>query len=284
MGLVVCVPDGIDDDVDAPTVRLLVSMSRGTLVICGGGEISDEVLDEFVAAAGGEKAHIVVITTATDVPDSEEIEEEMDYWRAQNLSRLTVLHTRSRETANVPAFATPLADATGIWFCGGNQSWLADTFLGTISEQMIHGVMQRGGVVGGISAGAAVMSSVMIRNGSTSPEIGRGFGLLPGTVIDQHFLARNRQERLLGALAAHPGMVGLGIDERAAVVVRGTRIKVVGDSDVVACIPPSPGRPAKVATLRPGEHANLANLSMAANKSRKSRPVVRMATSDSAGD
>ncbi|HEY2250490.1 MAG TPA: cyanophycinase, partial [Planctomycetaceae bacterium] len=283
--LVVCVPDGIDDDVDAPTVRLLISLSRGTLVICGGGEISDEVLDEFVAAAGGETARIVVITTATDVPDSEEIEEEMEYWRAQNLSRLTVLHTRSRETANDPEFTSPLADATGIWFCGGNQSWLVDTFLGTISEELIHGVMQRGGVVGGISAGAAVMSSVMIRDGVTSPEIGRGFGLLPGTVIDQHFLARNRQERLLGALAAHPGLVGLGIDERAAVVVHGTRLKVVGDSDVVACIPPSLGRPAKVETLRPGEQTNLLKLSLAANKTRKSpRPVVRLATSDSAGD
>lgn len=285
IGLVACVPDGIEDDVDAPTVRLLISLSRGTLVICGGGEISDDVLDEFVAAAGGEKARIVVITTATETADSDDIDEEMEYWRAQNLSRLTVLHTRSRETANDPEFASPLADATGVWFVGGNQAFLADTYLGTISEQMIHNVMQRGGVVGGISAGAAVMSSVMIRNGATSPEIGRGFGLLPGTVIDQHFLARNRQERLLGALAAHPGLIGLGIDEGAALVVRGTRLKVVGDSDVVACMPPSRGRPAKVETLRPGEHANLLKLSMAANKTRKAaRPVVRLSTSDAAGD
>src|SRR5579862_1080854 len=100
VGLVVCLPDGIDDDADAPTVRLLVSLSRGTLVICGGGEISDEVLDEFVTAAGGEAARVVVITTATETADSEDIEEEMEYWRAQKLARLTVLHTRSRETAD----------------------------------------------------------------------------------------------------------------------------------------------------------------------------------------
>ncbi len=111
-GLVIFVPDGIEDDVDAPTVRLLISLSRGTLVICGGGEISDEVLNEFVDAAGGEAARIVVITTATDAPDSEEIEEEMEYWRAQKVARLTVLHTHSRETANDPEFASPLADAT----------------------------------------------------------------------------------------------------------------------------------------------------------------------------
>jgi cyanophycinase len=284
LGLVVFLPDGIEDDVEEPTVRLLVSLSRGTLVICGGGEISDAILDEFVDTAGGEAARIVVITTATETADSDDIDDEMEYWRAQKLARLTVLHTRSRETANDLEFASPLADATGVWFVGGNQAWLADTYLGTVCEQMIHGVMHRGGVVGGISAGAAVMSSVMIRDGATSPEISRGFGLLPGTVIDQHFLARNRQERLLGALAAHPGLVGLGIDEGAALVVRGTRLNVVGDSQVVACIPPSQGRPAKVETLRPGEHANLLNLSLAANKSRKSRPVMRLAATDSAGD
>jgi len=278
------VPVSIEDDVDVPTVRLLISLSRGTLVICGGGEISDDVMNEFVDAAGGEAARIVVITTATETADSDDIEDEMEFWRAQQLERLTVLHTRSRETANDPEFARPLTDATGVWFVGGNQAWLADTYVGTVCEQLIHGVMQRGGVVGGISAGAAVMSSVMIRDGAKSPEIGRGFGLLPGTVIDQHFLARNRQERLLGALASHPGLVGLGIDEGAALVVRGCRLNVVGDSEVVACILPSSGRPAKVETLRPGEHANLLKLSLAANRYRNTRPVIRLATNDAAGD
>jgi cyanophycinase-like exopeptidase len=101
------------------------------------------------------------------------------------------------------------------------------------------------------------MSQVMILDGDTDPKMGRGFGLLPGTVIDQHFLVRNRQERLMGALAANPGMVGLGIDEGAAVVVRGRRLRVVGDADVVACISPSIGREAKVRTLRPGAQADL---------------------------
>jgi cyanophycinase len=149
---------------------------------------------------------------------------------------------------------------------------------------LIHGVMRRGGVVGGISAGAAVMSSVMIRNGRHAPEMGRGFGLLPGTVIDQHFLARNRQERLLGALAHHPGLVGLGIDEGAAVLVRGGQMSVLGDSDVVACISPSSGRPAKVETLRPGSQASLFKLSQAANKSSKRPVAIRSNSVDSAGD
>jgi cyanophycinase len=131
--------------VDAPTVRFLTSLSRGTLVICGGGDISDEVMLEFIDAAGGEDARVVIITTASESADSDEIEDELEFFREQKLARLTILHTRSRETADDPEFASPLADATGIWFIGGRQAWLADTYLGTISERMIHGVMQRGG-------------------------------------------------------------------------------------------------------------------------------------------
>ena len=78
------------------------------------------------------------------------------------MTRLTVLYTRSRETADDPDFARPLADATGVWFIGGEQAWLADTYLGTVSEQMIKAVMQRGGVVGGTSAGAAIMSLLLL--------------------------------------------------------------------------------------------------------------------------
>ncbi len=282
-GLILLSPLEIDDAADAPTVAFLMSSSRGTLVICGGGDISDDVMREFIEAAGGEEARVVVITTATETADSDEIEDELAFWRSQPLARLTVLHTRSRDTANDPEFASPLADATGIWFVGGRQAWLADTYVGTVSEHLIHAVLRRGGVVGGISAGAAVMSTVMIRDGETHPEIGRGFGLLPGTLIDQHFLARNRQERLLGALAAHPGLVGLGIDEGAAVVVRGGCLSVVGDSSVVACTSPAAGRPPKLETLRPGEQASLLHLSQSAARSRKSRPPTRLASYDSTG-
>jgi cyanophycinase len=281
-GFVLLCPVGIEDDPDAPTVHFLMSRSRGTLVICGGGDISDEVMYEFIDAAGGEAARIVVVTTASETEESDAIDEEMDFWREQKLARLTVLHTRSREMADDAEHARPLEDATGIWFVGGQQSLLADTYLGTLSEQMIHNVFKRGGVVGGISAGAAIMSSVMIRDGEVHAQVGRGFGLLPGTVIDQHFVARNRKERLIGALAAHPGLVGLGIDERAGIVIRGGQMVVVGDS-VVACISHSPGRSPLVETLRPGEQANLARLTRPAIRPAKSRPTFRTAVPDATG-
>jgi cyanophycinase len=276
-------PVGIDDDDDTPTVRYLQS-ANGTLVICGGGEMSDDILLQFVETAGGENAKIVVITTASETADTEEIEDDLEFWRDLKIENLTVLHTRSRETANDPEFVRPLANATGIWFIGGKQAWLADTYLGTASEQQIHEVLRRGGVVGGISAGAAVMSSVMIRAGETEAETGRGFGFLPGTIVDQHFLARHRQQRLMGALAAHPGMVGLGIDEGAAVVIQGRSLKVMGNSDVVACISPSRGCGAKVETLKPGSQADLVALSLAATKPRRSPASLRHAITDAAAD
>ena len=284
LGIVFVLADGVDDDAEAPTLRLMVSLSKGTLVICGGGEISDEVLDEFVAAAGGTDGRIVVITSASELADTDEIEDELEYWRSQKLASLTILHTRSRETANDPNFTGPLATATGVWFGGGDQGTLADIYVSTLAERMIHDVMSRGGVVGGISAGAAVMSSVMIRSGDEAAKTGRGFGFLPGTVIDQHFLARNRQERLLNALANNPGHVGIGIDERAAVLVRGGKMSVLGESDVVACISSSRGNPPRLATLRPGEEADLLKWSQDANRTRKRKPAIRLASGDSAGD
>jgi cyanophycinase len=281
-GFVLLCPDGIEDDPDAPTVHFLISRSQGTLVICGGGDISDDVMLEFIDAAGGEAARIVVVTTASEMEDSEEIEEEMVFWRAQKLARLTVMHTRSREEANDPEHTSLLEDATGVWFVGGQQSLLADTYLGTLSERMIHDIFNRGGVVGGISAGAAIMSSVMIRDGDLHAKLGRGFGLLPGTVIDQHFVARNRQGRLIGALEAHPGLVGLGIDEYAGVVIRGGKMVVVGDS-VVACISHAKDRSPIVETLRPGDQANLAQLSRSAGKLARVRPMLRAAAHDATG-
>lgn len=274
-------PHGIDDD-ESASVRFL-QLSRGTLVICGGGEISDEVMLQFVDAAGGEDARIVVVTTASALADTDELEEDVEFFRSLNIERLTVVHTRSRDTANDPEFVQPLMEATGIWFIGGNQHWLTDAYLGTIAERKMHDVLRRGGAIGGISAGAAVMSSVMIHNGENEPEMSRGFGLLPGTIVDQHFLARNRQQRLMGALQANPGMVGLGIDEGAAVVVHGRRLKVVGDSEVVACISSSSGRTSRSESMKPGTQADLVALGQAA-KSRRSQVSLRHAITDASAD
>lgn len=99
-------------------------------------------------------------------------------------------------------------------------------------------MLQRGGVVGGTSAGASAISDVMIAGGrGDHPLIGRGFGFLPQTVIDQHFLKRNRLPRLMAAVRRHPGWIGFGIDEGTAIIVRPAYgdFQVIGQSYVVAC-------------------------------------------------
>lgn len=243
-----------------------LASTKGTLFICGGGRMPDPVLNRFVDLAGGELAHLVVITTASETADTGDVEIRIDFWKRTRLAEMTVLHTRSRVTADDPQFCKPLTTATGVWFIGGHQNRLTEAYRGTRVEQEIRGVLERGGVVGGTSAGAAVMSPVMIRGGNPQAEIEAGFGFLPGTVVDQHFLKRRRQDRLLNVLSAHPRLVGIGIDEGTAVVVQGRQMSVVSgsESNVVTCLAAVDGKPERTIPLEPGAEADLVALRRAA--------------------
>jgi cyanophycinase len=98
----------------------------------------------------------------------------------------------------------------------------------------------------------------MITGGNQQVRVGTGFGLLPGVVIDQHFENRKRQQRLLSVLAQHRNCLGLGIDEQTAVVLHGHSFMVVGNGNVLVCMPPSDSEPASVAKiLKPGEGGSL---------------------------
>ena len=232
----------------------------GKLVICGGGALPDELGRRFVELAGGNAARLVIITTASVLADTDRVESKLAFWRRQQLTDLAIVHTRSRETANQPEFAKPLKQATGVWFIGGNQNWLTETYLGTLVEQEIRGVLQRDGVVGGTSAGAAIMSPIMICRDKPELQEGPGFGFLPGTVVDQHFIKRNRQSRLLRVLDSHPDLVGLGIDEGTALVIEGPNMSVLGESQVMVCSPNLPDQPPQVRSLKAGVRVDLAQL------------------------
>ncbi len=108
-------------------------------------------------------------------------------------------------------------------------------------------------MIGGTSAGAGVMTHVMIESGRTEAVLSEGLDLLPGAVVDQHFLRRNRMGRLLGVVKNHAGLVGLGIDESTALVVdlRTRKARVEGKSYVVACIADPPAQPADDPSLIP---------------------------------
>ncbi len=185
----------------------------GALVVCGGGKLPDAVRDHFIELAGGARARIVVIPTASAKADTPEVAKALVPWQNQKVASVVLLHTRSRPQANDPAFLKPLTEATGVWISGGDQRLLTAAYLDTAVLAEIKKVLARGGVVGGTSAGAAVMSRVMICGGVQLPEIDQGFGLLAQVIVDQHFNQRNRLKRLQAALAKHPDLVGLGVDE-----------------------------------------------------------------------
>ena len=238
----------------APVARPEEPARRGALVIVGGGGLPDNVRDKFMALAGGKAAKLVVIPTASESADRKDEEEGyLQPWRKYQPAGLVLLHTRSRPTADDPAFARPIADATAVWFSGGDQVKLIEAYRGTAVDREFRALLGRGGVIGGTSAGAAVMSDVMIEGGNPKADVGRGFGFVTNAVFDQHFLKRNRVNRLLGVLADRPQLIGIGIDEGTAFVLEGDGWSVVGKSYVVALEVGKDGRPPRVESFGEGD-------------------------------
>jgi cyanophycinase len=207
----------------------------GHLFIVGGGEQSDSLVQRFVDLAGGPgRARIVVVPMASSEP-RETGEEKAEQLRGLG-AEVEVL-VLSRKEALDSASIGPVAEATGIWFTGGDQVPLARVLLGTPVLRAIQGRYRRGAVVGGTSAGAAIMGDSMLTGNQRRPdslgyygdsfpviaagvyEVVPGLGFLPGVLVDQHFVVRERQNRLLSALLERPGLLGVGIDEGTALEV-----------------------------------------------------------------
>ncbi len=225
----------------------------GGLILVGGGEVSAEVRQRFFDLAGGPRAKIVVIPTASASAD----ENEFDYWLEpwQKLVPLSVkiAHTRERAVANTAEFCADLEAATGIWISGGDQANLAEAYLSTRAARAIESLPQRGGVVGGTSAGAAIASRNMIAEGNDTPKMATGFDLLPGAIVDQHFSQRKRSGRLIKAVAKHPDCLGIGIDEDTAVVFQSRSMEVLGPGKVHLRFAATSHHPIKKMELKPGQ-------------------------------
>lgn len=222
----------------------VVGPVRGALVVSGGGETTSHIIDRFIELAGGPDAPIVVVpTSGRDDESYDEYCPCLRRFREAGATNLRVMHTRNRDIANTEAFVEPLRRARGIWFNGGSHWLHTDAYLDTQVHHELYALLDRGGVIGGGSAGAHVQGEIM--NVSRSPEREfsertlpredwrRGFGLLRGVIIDVHVLARNRQFDMIGVMNAHPDMLGIGIDENTAIVVRGDRFEVIGTSYVI---------------------------------------------------
>lgn len=208
------------------------------LVIIGGAEDKDgdcQILREFVRRAGGTKARIAIITAATELP-REVGENYIRVFERLGAEDTRILDTESREDASSSTALEAINKATGVFFTGGDQARITSVLKDTEIDKAIHKRYSEGIVVGGTSAGAAVMPDVMIVEGDseTNPRIeivdmGPGMGFLPGVVIDQHFSQRGRLGRLISALAQQPAVLGFGIDENTAMVVTDSQFEVIGE-------------------------------------------------------
>lgn len=231
---------------------------RPALVIVGGGNLPAEISRTFIDLAGGAQSNIVIIPTASQRADRPDQGESEKLWKERGAGTVTRLHTRSRDEADQASFVAPLKSATGVWFSGGSQSRITDAYLGTRVEVELNALLKRGGVIGGSSAGAAIMSGIMITGGNPVAKTSEGFGFLPNVVVDQHFLRRNRVNRLLGVLHRHPGLVGIGIDEGTALVRTGDELRVVGQSYVTVWVLQADGLPVRVEVLKQDDTTSLA--------------------------
>jgi cyanophycinase len=212
-----------------------VGPENGSLVVVGGAMRSPEIYREFIELAGGPDANIVLVPTAGGAAEYDEFYAGMQAWRENGARNLTLLHTIDPEVADTEAFLEPLKTAGGVFFFGGRQWRLVDAYGGTKTEEAFREVLERGGVIGGSSAGASIQGSFLVRGDSRSNTVmmgdhQRGFGYLRNVGIDQHVLRRNRQFDMIEVIEAHPELLGIGLDEDTAIVVRGDRFQVIGSS------------------------------------------------------
>lgn len=233
--LVFCLLGHLIGGAEAPAI----GPANGCLVIVGGGGKSGAAMKRFFELAGGADAPLVIIPTAEEKPVLDPKARQWSSFSALGFKNIAILHTTDRAEADTEAFVKPLRSAKAVWFGGGRQWRITDAYLNTLTQKEIAAVLERGGVIGGSSAGATIQGSYLVRGdpqGNTvmmSPGHEIGFGYLKNSAIDQHVIARHRENDLREVIAAHPDLLGIGIDENTAIVVRGDAFEVVGPSRVL---------------------------------------------------
>ncbi|MFA7288965.1 MAG: cyanophycinase [Melioribacteraceae bacterium] len=220
---------------------------KGNLFIIGGGNREDVVMQRFVDLAGGPDSKIVIIPIASGYP-MEAVE-----LHTQQMQRIGCKHIDflifDKATADDPENLKKLEGVKGIFFGGGDQNILTKALLGTKLLDLIENVYHTGGVVGGTSAGAAVMSKIMITGDElmnkdstrsfitiqkNNVQTAEGFGFVKNGIIDQHFIIRKRANRLISVLLEHPELLGIGIDEQTVAIIRpDNKLEAYGESTIM---------------------------------------------------
>jgi cyanophycinase len=217
--------------------------ARGTLVIVGGGNLDDTgIVEKFIELAGGAEGKLVIVPTAQGNRDGQGApriyreEQVILPWLARGLKHVRMLHTADPKVADSKEFVKPLLDATGVWFEGGRQWNIVDSYANTRTLTEFHKVLARGGVIGGSSAGATIQGDYLVRGDTSGPDVvmteekqhQRGFAFLRRSAIDQHINTRRRWDDLVPVIQKFPNLLGLGLSEGTAIVVTADRFEVMG--------------------------------------------------------
>jgi cyanophycinase len=220
---------------------------KGKLFIIGGGEKPKSLMDEMLKTANIKtKDYIIVLPMSSEEPDTAVLYAKEDFATC-GYNHVVGMNIRNDSDLNT-ARLDSIAGAKLIYISGGDQT----RFMGIVGTgkvfEAIHKAYQSGATIAGTSAGAAVMSKKMLTGNSirypdytgnfptiehSNIEIAVGLGLVEGVIIDQHFIKRQRMNRLIAACLENPGNIGIGIDESTAIVVSGKNIRVVGENQVV---------------------------------------------------
>jgi cyanophycinase len=214
---------------------------NGALVIVGGG-IGDEVsiYEKFVDLAGGNDNAKIVIVPNAGGRDSYVDSLVTRSWKKRGVKNVKMLFTKDTLEANTEEFVKDLREATGVWFNGGRQWRIVDAYLNTLTYDEFHKVLERGGVIGGSSAGATIQGSFLARgaeSGNTimiapNPKHLIGFSFLKNSAIDQHIDRRNRWNDLREIILEYPKLLGIGLSEATAIIVKGDQFEVMGRGKV----------------------------------------------------
>jgi cyanophycinase len=220
---------------------------KGSLLIIGGGDRTPAIIQKAIEESHmTDQDYVVILPMAGEEPDTS-FEYMAQDFRPFTQARLANLNF-SDSTRNRSAMVDSLRHAKLIMICGGDQHVFMQAVRGNEIEQAIWEAYRSGALIAGTSAGAAVMSEVMI-TGDQKKDTAysatyavvekdnavyeKGLGFIKDGIIDQHFIVRSRYNRLFTAMADHPGLWGMGIDEATAVWIHGNRAEVVGESQVV---------------------------------------------------
>lgn len=222
--------------------------AKGYLFIIGGGSRSEQMMKQYAALAKkNPHQKTVVFPMASGSPEEtgQSMKEELTGLGLQEVE----VHVLNKDQAGNPENLAILDGVGSVYFTGGDQSLLTQALVDTPIQERLLEIYKNGGVIGGTSAGAAVMSELMITGNEKTAggeegafekiladniEVIPGLGFIKTAIIDQHFVARKRHNRLISLILEYPDLLGIGIDESTAIIIKpGNTFKVIGEQNVI---------------------------------------------------